>query len=269
MMPIKRRSWPALLAGLCALCLATGQVRADPLYIRGGYDIFNTVPGSGTGGSSVSVSLPAGFFGYTPEGLPSDPYNARVLLQGIDQQTSYAPTNLQILRIDHLSEFLSHFVYQQIPPYPLPDVAIRRPELVLENIGDRKTVPLQIDYLSLGSLRPLEVTYGQGQQRAFFDLFVDLPPGMSQQEGSATFTRTDDASGVVDSVLPVSARLTFTNEDPNGPQAQAQPVVDDVLHAEGTPFKVTSNPEPSTLIMFGLGGLGLLGYAWRRRRRAK
>jgi hypothetical protein len=34
----------------------------------------------------------------------------------------------------------------------------------------------------------------------------------------------------------------------------------------GPSFEYTTVPEPGTLVLLGMGGLGLLAYAWRRRR---
>lgn len=49
-----------------------------------------------------------------------------------------------------------------------------------------------------------------------------------------------------------SGQIVANGENPNGQ-----------FHA----YLLTPTPEPSTIVLLGVGGIGLLGYAWRRRRR--
>jgi probable HAF family extracellular repeat protein len=47
-------------------------------------------------------------------------------------------------------------------------------------------------------------------------------------------------------------------------------IVGDGINASGQPhaFLLTPIPEPSTLALLGIGAIGLLGYAWRKKRHA-
>jgi hypothetical protein len=267
---LHRRGWITAWAVVVATSLGVGSVRADPLVIPEGFDLFLTVPGdpSTNTGTFTDLALPAGFFGTTSAGQPSDAFQARVFLKGNSVDPGVTGTNFRVVDIlRHFHPIHGHWVIAADNP-PV-DSWVFRGGTVLQNIGDTATVPIKLSGLSLASIQSLDVTYAQGQVHQFFDMAVGLPPGVGQRQGLMDLFRTDDTGGTFASTLPVTFQLTFTNTDPNGPRAQGQPIGDIELHSEGTGFVVQSgggaNPEPATLTLLALGTLGLLGYAWRRR----
>ena len=107
--------------------------------------------------------------------------------------------------------------------------------------------------------------------------------GSGQFDGTITF---DDEAAMVVNVAAAPMAGTFR---PTGPGALSDYdaasalgtwtlFIEDTTGADSLRFRsytltvqtedVAPIPEPSTLTLFGLGALGLLGYGWRRRQRA-
>jgi uncharacterized repeat protein (TIGR01451 family) len=112
------------------------------------------------------------------------------------------------------------------------DTIVRRGGTTLPMPGSNDTIPIEIVALSLTSVMPITVTYGGGSPNQF-DVSVDLPPG-PQPTGQMTMTRTGDTSGTLQSQLPVISHVTFTNQNPGGPQAVLDPLRQDNFTVSGT-----------------------------------
>lgn len=98
---------------------------------------------------------------------------------------------------------------------------------------------------TVGSITDFALSFTDQKSLHSFNITPFLVPGLNTiqiegQNGPASFT-------------------SFTN--PNYSQNPAGVVFGGTLN-----FTPAAVPEPSALILFGLGSLGLLGYAWRRKR---
>ena len=166
--------------------------------------------------------------------------------------------------------------------------------------GGSDTIDIEIVALSLVSVSPVDLGFGAG----FEDMFINLNTSSPTLQSTMTIVDAGEGQphGTFDSTLNFSfdvvgsvggfyatleKTLTATNQpwqhEPTAPQ-----LIDGVNHllntldetndfwpdgivihddGSGTAIHVTRTPEPSTLMLFGLGAVGLLGYGWRRRRR--
>ena len=161
------------------------------------------------------------------------------------------------------------------------------------------TIDIEIVALSLVSVSPVDLGFGAG----FEDIFITLNTSSPTLQSTMTIVDAGEGQphGIFDSTLNFSfdvvgsvggfyatlvKTLTATNQpwqhEPTAPQ-----LIDGVNHllntfdetndfwpdglvihddGTGTAIHVTRTPEPSTLILCGLGAVGLLAYGWRRKR---
>lgn len=260
------RCGPTLFCAFAVLFCDFVPIRADELTLPAGTDSFMTDPSR----TFVnSYDLPTGFFGEVG-GVASDAITTPTMNFGGVGGTCSMPVDIRPPGVIELPDngpgeagasavhspltvFTSSFCDTQVQ---------RQSDAVFANVGDSATIPIEIVSLSLKSVSPLAVTYGGGSTN-FFDVFVNLAPG-PEPIGSMTLTRTGDFSGTFVSTLPVLSRLTFSNEDPSGPAAVAQPERLDVLSSSRGTFFVT--PEPSSLLLQA-AVLGLMALALRLKKR--
>ena len=191
----------------------------DPIQITSGLNLRRAIPGASPNlGTYIDIDLPQGFFGQK-NGVPSDALASRMFLAGQPVDIDGDPTNLKIFGVaEHEGDNEKHPTEEDLQN---PDTIIAVSGAALGGIDDTSVVPIQIEQLSLFTADTFSVTYG-AEAPSSFDLFIDLSES-AQLPGHIDLTRTGLHTAVGESSLPVTARLTFTNPDLNGPQAVAQP----------------------------------------------
>jgi hypothetical protein len=264
---MKRIRVIARCAALAAAVLATlgaGPARADsvpPLIIPPGLQLLHVLPGS-----FIVVSLPAGSLGLL-NGQPSDPLTDVIINSfGVGGSSSGTQSPLQFdTPIESTSFNHSKIDYdykvQKENQAPTPDATLKWDVRInLFNIGNTDTVPIEIVSLSLMSVQPVTINYGNGAFSSFFDVFVELDPASTQQPGSLTLVRVGSTTGTYQLTLPVTYRLTFINTNPALTTLGGSFVFTDTFNASGS-FQVV--PEPGSLALVALGVAGI--FARRAR----
>lgn len=225
-----------------AVALTATGLEAASLRIPAGHDMFIT-PADGRTyfylAASSAQPIPRGFFGcvQTRSGcLPSDPIEipARVNFRGLPtgplgQQASPFGTEPCKTVSDpekfgvHCSDGANNFQSTSPNPTSLEDVdtiVFRNGDLVFNAIGSVSTTPIELVSLSLESIEPIVVQYGNGQVTQRFRVKA-IGPRTTSRPGSMTVKRSGDSSGVYFSTLPVSVRISFQNTSSSGPSALA------------------------------------------------
>ncbi|MEM7480814.1 MAG: hypothetical protein AAF481_06545 [Acidobacteriota bacterium] len=91
------------------------------------------------------------------------------------------------------------------------DTSVRRvSDPNLPNIGDTTTVSIKMHGLSLESINPISVDYGNGSPTELWDVHVGLSTVAPQPWGSLTATKTWSGGGTFSSSLTVIPRFSFT-----------------------------------------------------------
>ena len=89
-----------------------------------------------------------------------------------------------------------------------------------------------------------------------------LPPPSSFVNELAYYRNdTDEQTSVQSSFAPITQMWVLKDVIANGGVGDTG-----VAHLSQFYQYFSQVPEPSTLVLLGIGGLGLLGYVWRRRR---
>jgi len=189
-----------------SLCLLSGGAHAVTITVSSGVDAWVTGPGT-----TVDLPpLPAGFFGSTGSG-PSDPVPA---MPGFDLTGHPFPDQFGIpdpFPPDQLPldlEFVDphgnivgpdsvHAVgvnvknIDELVPFNFDTVVRRNSPVVFTDPGDPKPVPIEMTWLSLRSVAPIEVTFGGGSDPTDFDIFVGLSDTLPQVAGRMLMTADD------------------------------------------------------------------------------
>jgi hypothetical protein len=167
-----------------------------------------------------------------------------------------------------------------------------------QSAGPNKlTVPIQMTQLGLQSINPIKVNTGSGTST--YNVFVTLDPTVSGNgKGTSLLTLTTPSLGTFSSTtLAFTPKITFVptgggttlSTSLSGPAlAQLGGLADNgntgqlsgqfalhrtgltlVLLPQGGIVDPPAAPEPTSLVLAGLGGIGLVGWrCWRRGRRA-
>jgi len=80
-------------------------------------------------------------------------------------------------------------------------------------------------------------------------------------------TQLTDATGLIDTVLPVNYKVSFVGTNPTDPLVNDIRGLQEILQSRGNSFQIT--PEPGLAATFLLGGLALLLWSRRRSRSRK
>ena len=223
-----------------ALTLALGAagLAAAPLRIPAGHDVFVTAADGKSYfylGASSEHPVPRGFFGcvQTRNGcLPSDPIEApiRVTFQGLATgDLGLGPSPVEALACEdvytddkygrHCADGASWFgSTNPYKPEKVDTIVLRGADLVLDAIGSVSTIPIELVSLSLRSVDPITVRYGNGQASQTFHVKA-LGPRASGHQGTMTVARTGEFSGTYFSSMPLLVEISFQNTSSAGPSA--------------------------------------------------
>lgn len=221
-----------------ALALVAAGLEAATLRIPAGHDVFVTAADGKSYfylGASHEHPIPRGFFGCVPSRtgcLPSDPIEApvRVTFQGLATgDLGLGPGPVEALACEdvytddkfgrHCADGAGHFTaVNPYKPEKVDTIVLRDGDLVLDAIGSVSTVPIELVSLSLRSIDPITVRYGNGQATQSFHVKA-LGPRVSGHQGTMTATRTGESSGTYFSSMPLSVEISFQNTSSGGPSA--------------------------------------------------
>lgn len=152
-------------------------------FIYAGTDVWTTPPGGTTFSDFDENAIPPDFFG-----PGSDPFDGKITFGGVpltsDPNGVLFPADTVIERLDYM---------------------------VLPEVSDVDTVPIEIVALSLASVDPIEVTYNGGQTSELWDVHVCLSD-VGQDIGSMVARRDCPAGGTYDALLPVRPKFTFVRQ---------------------------------------------------------
>jgi hypothetical protein len=253
---MNRRSATLWRTALAVALAATG-LEAATLRIPAGHDMFVTAADGRSYfylGASSGHPIPQGYFGcvQTASGcLPSDAIVApvRVTFQGLatgdfglepgaleSQPCEDVYTDDKFGR--HCADGVGHFT-DPFPP-PLADqvdtIVLRNADLVLGNIGSVGTIPIELVAVSLRSVTPMEVRYGNGRVSQRFHVKA-AGPRVKGRLGTMTLTRSGVSSGTYFSTLPLAVEISFQNTSSTGPSAGPPIVLDVDLRGAELPWK--------------------------------
>ncbi|UCE58393.1 MAG: hypothetical protein JSU63_13235 [Phycisphaerales bacterium] len=145
-------------------------------------DLWTTPEGSETDYSGfIEMPIPADFFG-----SGSDPFTGTITLKGAPLNTDPAGA-------------LS----------PADTIVRRHEDICPPEVGESVTVDVEIVALSLTSVDPITVTYGDGQTSEQWDVSVCLS-SQRQSVGSISIHLESDDGGTFDSSIPVLPKFSFT-----------------------------------------------------------
>ncbi|MEM7480831.1 MAG: hypothetical protein AAF481_06630 [Acidobacteriota bacterium] len=258
----------ALLSLSLVALPAVGQLTTHPdgspgqLKVPAGYDLFVTPP---DGSSyfylgSEGEGIPEGYFGCleTPNGcLLSDAIQSpvRVLFVGLATgDLGLEPGTLDndpckwVSDSDkfgvHCADGVGHFS-STTPSFPsepedTDTIVARLADVSFEEIGDSRTVPIEFVSLSLQSLKPITVTYGDGRYTERFQV-IARGPGVGGETGSMVMTRTGATNGTYYSRLPVFVDIEFQNTRRNGPAPKEGIALDLVMVGAEVPWEVVDD----------------------------
>ncbi|MEM7051919.1 MAG: hypothetical protein AAF604_19790 [Acidobacteriota bacterium] len=239
------RLHPVLLIAIC-LCLAAlpasaqRQGSSSTLTVSAGYDMFITPPDGYSFfyiAGLADETIPEGFFGCVRVGgdcLPSDAiaYPVRVLFEGL----ATGSLGLEPGTMDnspckdvsddtkfgrHCADGVGHFSSTNPMPFDeeeedIDTIVLRGNDMTFDAIGDVRSTTIELVSLSLESIKPITVTYGNGRITQRFDVIARGPlvPG---QKGKMVVSRTGSNNGTYFSRLPISVAIAFENTDRQGP----------------------------------------------------
>lgn len=200
--------------------------------IPGTFDFFIAEPGEttidiGTETEDDNPPLPSGFFGSIGD-TQSDPFmQAEIALEGnptAEQFQRFAPP----MRLGWPNQFnnntgpnVSQKLAQQLVPVEMAhyDTVVRRlNDVDFESVGETETVEIEVVALSLKSVEPIVISYGDAGIRRW-DVFVTLDEGVTQPIGSLdlksdAFEDGVSVSGTIANLdLPVAYKVTFRDVD--------------------------------------------------------
>lgn len=288
--PPRKRTLFLIVLGL--LGALAGQVAGQPLRCPPGIDPFVT-PDSGHTQFPCPecdpLVIPEGFFG-SVGGFPSDPMVfgpspttgtlGPIVVAG--DPTGCPDPGTGCVRLVgegcHQGHVGRHCTEEVVAT--AGDTCVERlEEFTLNNVGSSVQIPIEIVSLSLKSVEPITVTYGQ-MNPTLFDVFITLDPNEDQDTGLGTFTRTGPAevelevSEEVGGGLPVNVRAEFRPVQGGSPFFMGLPP--DNLSTVPPPgggasvWRVLIRPQVPALATWGLLALALVmivSLTWMMRRR--
>lgn len=228
-----------IAASSCKSTRATSRVLSIPT----GYDMFVTPPDGRSLfvlGGNGERAIPQGFFGCVPsEGdcLVSDPVDSPIRVQFQGLATGDLGLEASAMSSDpckwvsdedkfgiHCASGIQNFTSttREFPAMldEVDTIVSRGSDAVLEGVGSTTSVPIKLVSLSLQSMEPVEISYGQGRLFQQFHVVVS-GPREEARAGEMLITRARESSGTYFSKLPISLKIRFENSDPEGPSARA------------------------------------------------
>jgi hypothetical protein len=244
-------------AGMFVVSILAPSVCADTiLAVPTGYQLL-----SSDAGTAVKLSAPAGAFGQQSNALSDALSNVIIDSAGVGgsspgpQSPFEFDVPLEATGIN-FGRVILDYIKQE------PSTVMKIQGWTLPKIGSTAQAPVDMVSLSLRSISPLQVTYGNGVSSSFFDVFVELLP--PAQSGTLDLTRTDNFSGTYNLSIPIAYQMTFVNTSPGGPQANGPLVFADILASSGD-FSVV--PEPASVLLLSIAIAGFVLGAIKSRRR--
>ena len=245
-------------AGMSVVLIQAPRVRADTiLAVPAGYQLL-----SSDAGTAVKLSAPAGAFGQQSNALSDALSNVIIDSVGVGGSSPgpQSPFEFDVpLEATGVNFDSVNWEYTKQDP----STVMKIQGWTLPNIGSTAQAPIEMLSLSLRSVSPLQVTYGNGVSSSFFDVFVELLP--SAQSGTLDLTRTDNFSGTYSLSIPIAYQMTFVNTSPSGPQANGPLVFADILANSGN-FSVVPEPASVLLLSIAIAVFALGGVEGRRRK---
>jgi len=246
-------------AGMFVVLILAPSVRADTiLAVPTGYQLLSSDPGA-----KVKLSAPAGAFGQQSNALSDALSNVIIDSVGVGGSSPGPQSPFEFDVPMEATGVNFGKVNWESKAQDGPSTVMKIQGWSLQNIGSTAQTSVEMLSLSLRSLSPLQVTYGNGVSSSFFDVFVELLP--SAQFGTLDLRRTDNFSGTYNLSIPIAYQMTFVNTSPSGPQANGPLVFADVLASSGK-FSVVPEPTSVLLLSIAIAVFALGGIRIRRRK---
>jgi PEP-CTERM motif len=259
--------------GLASILLTPAEGRAG-FDVAAGYDLFQTVPGdSSGGGTGIALLGPL-------QGVPLGSYNfgGAIGLQNVGLTDTILQRNQEVTGTGVGFSGTSTLTLAALQLETVAPV-----DLGIGQGAQNYFVTLESTRGGTASTGTITITFGAGGLSGTFssslDVFVDI------RQGSLTGPIVESTSFMLSSTnvpwtnLPppgaetidgVNQYLSGTNGDPSkdfwpGPFVEMDPDNPSNPHHDVAPALV---PEPASILMLGMGTIGLGLYGWRRRGRS-
>jgi len=153
------------------------NVHADTiLAVPTGYQLL-----SSDSGTAVKLSAPAGAFGQQSNALSDALSNVIIDSVGVGGSSPGPQSPFEFDVPMEATGVNFGKVNWEYKAQDAPSTVMKIQGWTLKNIGSTVQAPVEMLSLSLRSVSPLQVTYGNGASSSFFDVFVELLPSTDRQ----------------------------------------------------------------------------------------